>query len=139
MQLDKLLISVILVSVSVLAVSSLFLEAANNYGVTVEDRYSAPLNKMNASLQLGEKISDDIKGSAIKSGSTEAFWESGIFLTALNVLKYVFVDSVTIIFSIFTALGTMLPIPGYMLAAANAVTAIVLVFSLVYMYLRFKG
>lgn len=138
MELDKFLIGIIALSMIALGIGGFYSSLANNYGVTIEEKYQSNFDRFNASLDLSEEIVEDVKTGSVEEGSND--WDIGKTVrSALNVVKVVFIQGIPTAFGVITNVAGFIPLPDFMIKGLQAMLLISVTFALVYLYFRYKN
>lgn len=139
MELDKMLIGIVLISIVVLSVGNLMVDLTGRYGTEVDPEFQRTFNKFNESYDLAEDITEDVKLGGVEQGTNDDFDIGESIKAGINVVKTVFVQGLPTIFSMITDLGTYIPIPEYIIRGIQAIMLIAIAFALVYLYFRYKN
>lgn len=138
MELDKLMIAIVVISMVSVGIGSLLVEVTGRYGVDVSPQFQTTFNKMNESMDLTEEIVTDIKGASA-SESTDTWDIIETVKAGLNAVKVVFVQGIPTLFQTINSLGSFIPLPGIIIKTIQAILVIGIAFALVYLYFRYKN
>lgn len=141
MELDKILIGIVLISICSIGIGSLFVDLANRYDISTTPEYMTQFNRLNETYALTQDLSNDIKGASVEAGAdASSDWDIGATVKAgLNAVKVVFVQGIPTIFATITGIGETLPLPEYIIRGIQAIMLISVTFALVYLYFRYKN
>jgi hypothetical protein len=139
MQLDKILISVVIISMITIGVGGFISDLATTYNVPTDPEFQAQFNKFNESYDLASDITEDIKGASAEEG-TESDWDiAKTIIAALSAVKVVFVQGIPTVFATITGMGYYMPLPEFIIRGLQAIAIISVAFALVYLYFRYKN
>lgn len=136
MELDKLLIGIVLISMVALGLGVFMQDMTGRYGTEVSPEFQTTFNKFNETYALSQDITDNVKLAG--TGETDDdVWES--IKAGISTVKAVFVQGIPAVFSIITGLGDTIPLPEYVTRGIQAILLISVAFALVYLYFRYKN
>lgn len=139
MDLEKLLISVIIVSIASVGLGAFMIDLTGRYGTQVNPEFQSTFNKYNESFDLAESITSDIKEGGVEQTSSSDFDFGETVKAGINVVKSVFVQGIPTVFSLIMSIGDFIPVPPYVLKSLQAMALISVGFALVYLFFRYKN
>lgn len=139
MELDKLLIGIILISMVAVGLGGFVVDITGRYGTKVSPEFQTQFNKFNESYTLTEAITEDVKLGGVEQGETDNFDLGESIKAGINVVKTVFVQGIPTLFSSVTSIASTIPVPEFVTRGLQAITLISIAFALVYLYFRYKN
>lgn len=138
MQLDKFLISLIIVSVFAAFFGGIYIYMADAYSVTVEEKYSTAFSNFNETFEITEDISDNMKEASVEQDSSD--WNFGkTVMAALGAVKSIFTKGIPTAISMIGNITTFLPVPTFIVSALQTIVIICVSFALIYLYFRYQN
>lgn len=139
MELDKLLISLVLISMVSVGVGLFVVDLSGRYGTQVSPQFQSTFNKFNQTYDLTEDITADVKLGGVEQDTNDNFDIGESVKAGINVVKVVFVQGLPTLFQSITDLGDFIPLPSYIIKGLQAILLISVAFALVYLYFRYKN
>jgi len=139
MELDKLLIGLVLISMISIGIGSFVVDLTGRYSTEIDPEFQSTFNKFNETYELTQQITDDVKLGGVEQGANDDFDIGQSLKAGINVVKTIFVQGIPTMFSSITSLGSFIPLPEWFTRGLQAIILISVAFALVYLYFRYQN
>ena len=138
MKFENLLIAMVVVALCATGFGIVITDLSDSYDVPVSESITNAYGNLSLTEDIVKSATDDVKDASVYDTGSD-FDIVTALKKSVTVLKAVFIEGIPRTFILITSLGDFLPIPPFIIKAAQAVILISAAFALVYLFLRYKN
>lgn len=138
MKIESLLIAVVIVGLIATGFGLYITDVATNYDIPVSDQLTSVYGNTTFTNTLLESGEQDLKNAAI-SGSSNTFDVVELMKSGFTLVKTVFTTGIPSVFGLIGSIGQSTYIPPFIVNGLKAILLIAFMFSVVYLFLRYKN
>lgn len=138
MQFENFMIGLIVISIFSVGFTGLYVGSTVTYGVQADSDTLQVFNRLNSTYSIADSISEDIRGASVQEDQGDLDL-SKTMRSALKALKVVFMDGLPDGLGMISNIVVLIPLPSFIITGLQAILIISLMFSLIYLFLRYKN